>query len=359
MTTFDLSTSSEFLKQFEAIITASNSILITSHKNPDDDSFSSVISMISILKIKYPGKKIDAMYSGDFRNRWTSFENSELVQSVYDISDNLGDYDCIVVLDVSGYDRFCSNTAKFIDFKGKKICIDHHKTEVDISAFDLFFLQADVVSASELIYRLFCENEKNLDPKLCENLLLGILGDSAWFGVNMPPEHAYILSIAERLMVEGNINLEVFRSRFRGFTENVFKVMQELMKNASFDTVAGWPRFMSSFLSREFAASVEENDLREGCDIYIGSYGKSMNDILWGFIVYPSKNGEVKVSLRSRPEGVNVRIWAEEMEAGGGHNGSSGMRFFPDNRESLDPKGYIDVLKGWMRTNEAPAYEGF
>jgi nanoRNase/pAp phosphatase (c-di-AMP/oligoRNAs hydrolase) len=214
-------------------------------------------------------------------------------------------------------------------------------------------------STAELLYRLFCEKRDVIPQKLCENLLLGILGDTAWFGVNMAPDHSYILNFSERLMRDGNINLELFKSRFRGYSERAFYIIQELVRNAEFSEIEGWPRFMHSHISSEYviAKGLTDEDLKEGCDIYVGTFGKSMTDVLWGFIFYPTPKGDVKVSLRSRPGGVNVREFAQSMGIGGGHNGASGMTIAAPEGQKLSPKEQLTVLTDWMRTHEPPVYD--
>lgn len=356
MSMYDFSNAQEFISRFWDSIRTSNRILITSHKNPDDDSFSSVLSMYRIITDQYPEKTIEIAYSGDFRNRWKSFPKAELVKSVDDITDSLNEFDTLLVLDVTKFERFSDKPELVKAYTGKKICIDHHSSEHD--QYDFLFVQAGATSTAELLYRLFCEKNDALDPQLAESLLLGVIGDTSWFTVNMAPDHSYILSIADRLMAEGQVNLELFKSRIRGYSQQVFMVMQELVKNAKFMDINGWPRFMYSTIARDFAQNntVSENDIKEGCDIFVATFTKTLNDVPWGMLFYPGSEGEVKVSLRSRPGSVNVRKFAEELGLGGGHNGASGMKIVEPGKV-LEPSESMHVLFDWMQNNPAPVYE--
>lgn len=332
----------DFNKKLNELVSSAKSILITSHIDPDDDAMASVLAMYFILSQRYPDKKVRAVFSSQITKRWQYFENFEKIESAKDITGILGEFDAVVFLDANYAERFSHMPALLLKYGGKKICIDHHGSKP--MSFDLSLVEPEATSTSELIYFSLLENESKLNPRLCELLLMGIMADTGGFQF-VPPGQSRIFNMAKRLVDDGQIDINALRTKYSGISERVFEIFKELLKNAKLETAGKWPRLISSFVSGGFAKEYSHLEVDDAAAEFT-RYLTSVDEAAWGMVARPS--GErVKVSLRAKPGGVNVRIIAEAMGKGSGHDLAAGMKF----DGTSDAEAVLAEVKEWLLKN--------
>src|SRR3989344_4325215 len=342
--------SEEFKGKFLEIVEDSPEILITSHKNPDDDSISSVLGLYAFLKEKFSGKTIRIMYSSDPRDRWSYFENFEKIEFVPDIADYLHQFNLLICLDGGQHHRFSARKESLREFAGKKVCIDHHGSSPD--DFDLSLISPECTSTSEIIYRLFYQNESNIPPRAAEVILLGILGDTGVFQY-IKPHQTEIFKIAERLVTAGNINIQALTSRYMNYSERVFSVIREFIDRAVIHKTGEWPPFISFILEDTLLDNSDytKQEVSDAAHIAIANFGINIKDVMWAVVLYPSDNGDVKIGLRSKPEGPNVRQISEAMGLGGGHDKASGGVFKKTGLKNLEAGECLEKIIHWLKNN--------
>ncbi len=335
-----------FIDEFTNKVKAADTIVVSSHTSPDDDSISSLLGVYNHLvnNLKIDSQKIKIYYTGDRTDRWNYFENFEKINFVEDIADKLNDVDVLIVTDGSGWKRF-SRKESVKKFKGYTICIDHHHTPED--KFDLHLVAKEFTSTSEIIYRLFYENQK-LTKRICETILLGILGDTGNFRY-LKPSDSGVFTIAERLVREGDIDIQTMQSMYQQIDQNVYKVLIELMKNSKITEVSNWPKFINSYVTLDFIKKekINDNEVSSGSSIFT-SYLTSIKGVAWGFVFTPKiSDNSGRLSLRSLPNSVSVRIMMEQMGIGGGHDRASGGKIY-----TQDHKKALRQLTDWMKINK-------
>ncbi len=345
---------SEFRSLFFALSDTAHSIVITSHFGPDDDSIASVLSLYFILNEKYPDAKIRIAYTGDGDDRWSYFENFSRIEFVTDIADILDGVDLLIGLDADIYSRFSKMPEKLLSASCKKIAIDHHGNPPD--SFDLLFVDSSISSNAEIIYTLFFSDRAAIPPRIAETLLLGILGDTGNFRF-INPKQVSAFSVVSRLVEEGSIDIAFMESKYSAYREAVFVAMQELMKNTSFVTVPGWPRFLYSYISRDYLekSSLPDVDISAAKNIFIATYGTRLTGIGWAIVAVPNSSGEVSVSMRSLKDSINVRLLAQGMGIGGGHDRAAGARFKPAASQPADSLPSIEKMMVWLKEHD-PIY---
>jgi bifunctional oligoribonuclease and PAP phosphatase NrnA len=347
----------QFRANFDLLLKDSKTILLSSHLNPDDDSIGSILSLYSYLSSNYPDKKIKMAYSSPKIDRWSYFANFELIEFGTDIVDMISEYDLLIALDTSVYNRLSYKEEVLRGSSCKKICIDHHSNVP--SFFDLILVTEQQSSVSQMIYTLFYQDDpKKIDLRTAETLLLGILGDTNWFLVNMKLTNLEIFDVVKRIVGDGQIDLETFGSKYKGYSSRIFQVIQECVKNARIVEVAGWPKFIYTFIPRSLLVEgkFSELELREGSHIYTASYNKTLRDVPWGATLYPAMSGEVNCSLRSRPGSVNVSVFGKQMGMeGGGHPGSGGLTFKREG-ELLETEACAETFIAWLKEHEPTPY---
>lgn len=329
----------EAKNEFWKLIEESENIFITSHISPDDDSISSTLGLYTCIKSKNPHKKVRIVYSNLPDLRYESFQNFEVIEFLDDVSNSLGETDLLIELDANQYSRATKYPEKFQIIE-KKICIDHHKSEPD--PFTLTIIDTTRPDCAEIVYEI-CEGVV-LDKPLSEIFLLGILGDTGNFQY-LKFTQTRTLEIAQKLIEVGQIEIQEFQSRYRYISERVFEVMREFMKNLVNGESEKFGKFTYTFLSKDFVVSkgFTDPEIIAGKNIFISTYIRNIKDHHWGFVVIPKPDGTCRISLRSLPQGPNVREISESMELGSGHDRASGGTV----RDISDPKEAVD----WFLSN--------
>ncbi len=335
-----------FVQEFGKRVQDAKSIVISSHISPDDDSISSVLGVHYYLTevLEIPSDKVHILYTGEKVGKWNCFERFAKIEFVDDIHGFIKPEDLVIFTDGSGWGRF-SRKPEISELKNSVICIDHHQTPQN--KFDLHLVAPQYTSTAEVVYRLFYENQKQLSKEICEILLMGILGDTGNFRF-VRPDQAEIFAIAGRLVKEGNISVEALQNQYQYMTVEIYKALQELMKNSSVEKVEGWPDFLVTYMTAEFA---KENSLRDvqvsDASANFTPYLKGLKGIEWGVVITPREDGSSSLSGRSIPNSVSIRDMMERMKIGGGHDRAAGGRI-----DTADAKEALKKLMSWMEKNK-------
>lgn len=318
-------------------------IAISSHVSPDDDSISSVLAVYYYLTEIKDKDNVHIIYTGKKTDKWEYFKNFDQIVFVEDLAEYVNDLDLLILLDGSNWERF-SNKPKPENLSGKIVCIDHHPFPKDL--FNLHLVAIQYPAASEIVYRLLFEQEKNLSKEICEILLLGIIGDTGNFRY-LKPEQSDTLLIANRLIDEGNIYIDDLKTQYESMSEKVYKTLSELMKNSEVVEIENWPKVMTATLGKEYIEEhvLEENDIKEAAGIFT-SYLRAIEGVLWGFVITYRLDGGSHLSFRSSPGSVNVNILATVFN-GGGHVRASGGKI-----DDSDVNNAKEKIFQWMRENK-------
>ncbi len=338
----------DFAKNIFELTDAATSIVVTSHTSPDDDSIASVLSAYRLLTAKYPSKKIRIVYSAKAIEKYKSFASFDRIEFVEEIVDHLDDCNLLIMLDGNQLGRFSRKLDLGI-YKNKTICIDHHASAP--SQFTLSYIYPQASATVEIIYDLFFKGQK-LDKQTAEILLLGLLGDTGDF-TYLTPKNTNVFDMAKVLLTVADCEIQEFKSRYATISPKMFSIVQEFVKNTQFCEIAGWPKFMYSYINREFADGnkLSDNEISEAGSTYVTNYLRAITDYTWGFVVTPKSDGSCNLSSRSMPKSVNVRILAEQVTSGGGHDHAAGGKFKSIDGSLIQSENCVEKIKQWMMTN--------
>lgn len=335
----------EFKKKFLEMARNARKIAVTAHMHPDDDSIGSVISMYSYLieNAGLPKSRVEIVYSGDGAERFERVLGYNKIRFVKDIADILSKYDLLIILDASGWHRISLNKG-IAQFAGKRISIDHHP--VSENSHNLHLLAPQYTSTCEIIYRQFFAHEE-MSRQAAEAILLGILGDTGNFRF-IDKNTTGVMDVAKGIIEKYDIQIDAFKSRYDYINLESLKVLARLINNIKIIKVEEWPPFLYTYLDLEYAASTgdEGHIISEGKAKFI-DYIKSVKDIGWGFVIVPRGRNTCNVSFRSEPDSVNVRLVAERMEIGSGHDHASGATI-----KTANPKDAADMMIRWLENNK-------
>lgn len=340
----------EFFEEFWKLVEEAKSVVVTSHKSFDDDSIGSVLAIYWLIKQKHQDKKIHIIYTGTADQRHASFEGYKDIEFVDDVAWYLKDCDLLIMLDGNQYGRFTANYDLIKDFKGKRICIDHHGSQPD--KFELLLSQSEAAATCQIIYEQFCAGTL-LSKPIAESLLLGILGDTGTFAY-LGPKNLVVLDIAKQLLTQLNIDIQGFKSRYDLISPRTFELEKQYVANTKLEEIEGWEGFSWTYVDRDFLEkeSYTDNEASGGAHVYMTSYMRLIKGAPWGFIILPKKDGSCSVSFRSLPSSTNVRLIVEGMKIGGGHDRAAGSNIKNASGEKVSPKYCYEKIVAWLKEHK-------
>ena len=338
-----------FREKFFSLISESQTVAITAHFSPDDDSIASVLSVYAILKIRFPEKDIRIIYTGEVVSRYDFFHNFDKIEWVDDISNHLEGVETLIMLDVGKFSRISHILESAPQIKNT-ICIDHHASTPD--DFTISLIEPDYSSNAELIYKTL-DGERYLDKNLSEIFLLGILGDTGNLTF-IDGHQTEVFSIVKKLVEIGNIRIDSFLSRYRTIPKKIMPLLKEYVKNTKYEEVTDWPPIQYSYVTLDFIKEYDfsDEDMSAASHIYMGQYLPRIEKQPWGFVFSPRKDGGVRMSSRSMSGSVNVRVFHEMMGVGGGHDRASGANFKSDNGQPVETEECIEKVFEFMKNNK-------
>ncbi len=342
-------TISEFREGFFSLVAQAQSIVITAHMSPDDDSIASVLSMYTILTKKYSDKKIQVIYTGETVERYNIFSYFDQITFVDDISNHLDGVDTLILLDVCKYSR-SSNFPDVLSQVPTRICIDHHASPP--AEFSLALIEPTYSSNAELIYKAL-DAEKYIDKPLAELFLLGILGDTGNLTF-VDGAQTEVFLIVKKLVEIANVRIDSFLSRYRTIPKRIMPLLQEFVKNTKYIDILGWPTMQYSFVERSFAETggYSDEDMSAASHIYMGQYLPRIEKQEWGVVFSPRSDGGVRMSSRSMSGSVNVRVLSESLGVGGGHDRASGANFKSEEGTPVEIDFCIQTVLDFMKNNK-------
>lgn len=328
----------EALETFRSYIKKAETIIITSHKSPDDDSISSLLSVLYWIQKNYPEKSVKAVYESMVHSRWQVFTGYDQIETVDDLTQLKADL--LICTDASQYYR-CTSKPEVLTKFTTKICIDHHKNKLD--DWDWSLVDMEAVSTAEILFQLLY---KDADKDLAKLLLFGLLGDT---GNLRYIDHTQTINfeIVKRLVEDAQINIQAFKAEYDYFSSDAIEIAKLLFGRQESVKIGEWPTFNLTYLEKN-ESHYPELDTKEGINMYVSMFGLLQKEMTWSVVLYPGKDG-VKLSLRSRPGSVNVRKLVQAMEIGGGHDRAAGGFW---EGSDLSVAGQKEKFIAWLKTNQ-------
>jgi len=332
-----------FLEAFRQYVQEANSILITSHISPDDDSISSTLGVKHWIEKHYPSKKVQIVYESEVHKRWSVFKGFDDITSDQLIETHLTEaIDLVICTDVNQYGRVTNNPKCLVAFNKPKICIDHHKSQPD--SWDLEIIDVEASSTAEIIYKLFYQ-EKDVD--FAKILLLGILGDTGNLRfIDYTQVHVY--DIVKHLVQAAQVNIQSFKASYDYYANESIEVAKILIANQKTQSIGDWPIGNTSYLTRNDFEKYDLIHIKEGVNLYTVTFSRLQKEVSWSIVLYPSK-GKIKVSSRSQPGSINVRKLMEALKIGSGHDYAAGGTWEGENLQAEDK---LEELLQWLKTHK-------
>lgn len=316
-----------FWPELREEIEKANSIVVTSHVNPDGDAYGSVLGFSLMLD----GLGIDhdvVMHHEPPRNlRFLPGIDRTKRESRW------SEPDLLVILDLEATSRLGSSVLPLFEKAKRVVVIDHHVPHEQPG--DLRIVSTKSPATAAILNDLFVGNVE-ITADMATNLMTGIVTDTGSFKYPNTTSHCLHVSAA---LLEAGANLpliieEVYMTRSLSSAKILGHVLAQVKTDA--DGKIAWA-VIPQHVFEELGATDEDT---EG----IVNEILSLDGVLIAAILRESVKGKIRGSLRSRGK-IDVARAAREF-GGGGHENAAGVTFEGD--VSTAERSLVEVLRNCL-----------
>ncbi|OGD44211.1 hypothetical protein A3K69_07385 [Candidatus Bathyarchaeota archaeon RBG_16_57_9] len=157
-------------------------VIITGHHNADPDVLGAAQGVKELLETLKPGSKAEILLPDDVSTLSRSIASSLGIKISETASTT--DPDTIIAVDTGALNQLGAYEPILRGADASIIFIDHHIRDDDVAALaDLYILEPDASSTSEIVYRIMRHHGVKPSPRTSKALLSGMVFDSRHFSM--------------------------------------------------------------------------------------------------------------------------------------------------------------------------------
>lgn len=308
------------------IIEKNKSFILTTHVNPDADAICSELALYFVLNNL--GKKVIVINHSDTPYNLEFLDEDKIIQKFnLETHKNFFDEtDVLIFVDLNRVNRVVSIEESARNFKGIKVCIDHHQDPENF--FDYIFGNTNYSATGEIIYDFIKDTSiVKIDYKIAFQIYTAIMTDTGSFRYERTSSKIH--KIAAELLELGVNPTEVYEKVYNQFNFNRIKLLGKILSTIELDSTK---KIAYMIITREDQKNFDTNE--DDIDGFV-TYCLSIKNVVLGILFYELDDG-VKISFRSKGN-IPVNKLAEEF-GGGGHFNASGTRLFNTKLDDIKVK---------------------
>ncbi|GAC1473063.1 MAG: bifunctional oligoribonuclease/PAP phosphatase NrnA [Chloroflexota bacterium] len=312
----------QVLDKAAELIQDAHRIAVMAHVNPDADAIGSVLGLSRGMN--EIGKDVVPALSDPVPDYARFLPGSERIVSTLPAEN----FDLYIFADAAEIHRvgdiYLSEPSRFTS--GTLLNIDHHRTNPGYGTVN--YVDPHASSTSEMSYRLLHRLGAPIDANTATALLFGIVGDTGSFrnGATTPGS----LEVAAHLLEHGAAGQQIAHQLFERKTFGAARLWGKIVSTIELDRERSIVfACLSQLMLAEEGVTVDET---EG----VAEYLRGVQEAVVVMLLKENDDGDVRVSMRSRPE-VDVSAIATAL-GGGGHRQAAGCTVpgpFPKAKEVL------------------------
>jgi phosphoesterase RecJ-like protein len=327
------------IANLKPILSKLKKIVIVTHKNPDGDAIGSSLGLKHILATL--NAEITVVTPNDYPEflKWMPNE-SEIVK--FDTQTDLAkekvkEAELIFCLDFNTLKRIEDLGLEVEKSQAQKVLIDHHPGPDDFYDYALHTIKAS--STCELIVTFSKEMGFDISSNAASCLYTGLVTDTGSFRFSMNPKvHEYAGLLLEKGAEIDVINNQIFESN----NKNRLSILGKVLSTNNIFICDDKASIM--FLTEK---DVEELDIQAGDSEGIVNYPLSVKTCRLSVLV-STRNGEVRMSFRSKYN-IPANRFAREYFSGGGHLNAAGGTFSGSVMETVERvKEVVKENESWL-----------
>ena len=326
---------------FDTLLAAEHPVFV-SDERIDGDSLGAALAMVNFMKQN--GKSAQVFVAEPVPEQYRGLPHVECCTTDRNVFHH-DTIDLVVVFDCSD-GAFISGLVSMIPSSPTVINIDHHKTNPRYGHINQVL--TDAPATAEVVYRFFEANHviPSKDASTC--LLTGLCFDTNAFSNSATNGRA--LDVASQLILSGARVQDVIRTMFHNRSISALRVW-----GAALERLADYPEMnlVTTCLTRK---DIEDNHVSDDEIDGLSNFLNLVTDTDTLFVLRETKDGSVKVSMRSRLNDVSKIAAAH---GGGGHAKAAGFTIAnsrlvctEDQRWQIDRTGTPERIEDVTRVSE-------
>ena len=313
-------------------------IVITTHHRPDGDAIGSSLGLYNYLVQK--NLDVSVIVPSDYPQflKWMPGNDVVINYQTDPVKSNrlISEADLIFCLDFNRMNRIDRMEAPVRASKAIKILIDHHLDPEN--AFDHSYSFPDSCATSELIYEFITamEDKSLVNKSVAECLYAGIMTDTASF--RFASMKADTHRTIAKLMEAGAVNYKIHELVYDTNTENRLRLLGHCLE----DKLVVLPEFNTAYISLT-AEELDSFHFQTGDTEGVVNYALSIDGIRLAAFFAP-RDGEVRISFRSKDD-FPANELAQKYFEGGGHKNAAGGRSLVSLEDTI--RNFLQVLPAY------------
>ncbi|MCA9192755.1 MAG: bifunctional oligoribonuclease/PAP phosphatase NrnA [Planctomycetales bacterium] len=287
------------------------SFVLCSHIRPDCDALGSELGMAGILQ--QLGKKVRIINGHPTPPSLSFIDPAQKIEVIGEsVRPEEVNGDCIIVLDTSAWAQLGPMGEVLRNFKGVKLCIDHHMGEDELGTE--FFKDTSAEATGHLVAKLAKQLQVTMTRTMAKSLYAAIATDTGWFRFGSTTSETYRL-VAE-LVEAGAVPSEIYGDLYERDTIGRVRLRGRILSRTQ-DELGGTLVY-THVLKEDFSETgAIASDTEDAINLTLAIAGTKV-----AVIFVEQLKGGFKLSFRSRC-GVDCNKVAGEF-GGGGHKAAAG-----------------------------------
>ncbi len=311
-------------KEFDYRLKGVNSVLLSTHKNPDGDGLGSEIAMYYYFRSI--GKDVRIINCSETPDRYKYMDPDSAIEIYTKSKHNewISELDLVIVFDLGDYSRLSSLGDEIISNNIDIINIDHHHTKDD-SMYQISIIDVDAPATTYLIWKYFEYlglNDKSLNDNIALGLYSGLVNDTGSFRYSAVTSDTH--NMASHLF-QSNIDPNmVFQNIYENKTIEQIMLLSEMIRHIIFvaNNKVGYVKLDEKIFNKTGASPQDADGF---ADYIRGIQGVEISFCITSHSTYS------KISFRSR--GLYTVNDVAEKFGGGGHYFAAGCEVDNSNLE--------------------------
>jgi len=297
----------EALARAAEVVATAGHVLVTSHRRPDGDGCGAMVALTSLLR--RAGRKA-TLFAPDMvprRYKWLPLADTAIFRLPGGVR-----YDATVVVDCADV-KLVEHSLPAADLRGTLVDLDHHASGYPFG--DIPVCDPSAASAGVLVARIADHLGWAIDPDAATGLYVSLISDTGWFRHSNTNGEA--LQVASRL-VDAGAQPAVIASKLEE-RSSAAKLRLIGAALSGLEVVARGKVAIVEVTQRMVDGSGASWDEIEG----LVNWARGVEGVMIGVVVTTARGGGTRVSMRGRPDAIDLGQVALSL-GGGGHPGAAG-----------------------------------
>lgn len=295
------------LDRAAACISAAGHVLITSHRRPDGDGCGAMVALTSMLRA---AGRTATLFTPDLiprRYKWLPLAHTSVPRLPAGVR-----YDATVVVDCADL-ALVEATLPPPELRGTLVDLDHHASGHPFG--DIAVLDPGAASAGVLVARLADRLGWPIDRHAATGLYVSLISDTGWFRHSNTNHEA--LLIAARLVEQGAEPARIAARLEERSSPAKLRLIGTALSGLEV-AVRGKVAVIAATQAMVDASGGSWEDI-EG----LVNWARGADGVQVGVLLTTARGGGTRVSMRARPDAIDVGQVALSL-GGGGHPGAAG-----------------------------------